>query len=50
MEIQIIGFIGIICFLYKKENINKKRTKEIMQKLSTSSFRVSKKLMAMVFE
>jgi len=37
-------------FLYKKENISKKRTKEIMQKLSTSSFRVSKKLMAMVFE
>jgi len=45
-----IRLIGIICFLYKKEKISKKRTKEIMQKLSASIFRVSKKLMDMVFE
>ena len=48
MGIEIIGLIGMIRFLYKKEKINKKRTKEIMQKLGTSSFRVSKKLMDMV--
>lgn len=50
MGIDIIGLIGVIRFLYKKEKISKKRTKEIMQKLSTSSFRVSKKLVDMVFE
>ena len=48
MNIDIIGLIGMIRFLYKKEKISKKRTKEIMQKLSASSFRVSKKLMDMV--
>lgn len=50
MGIDIIGLMGVIRFLYKKEKISKKRTKEIMQKLSTSSFRVSKKLVDMVFE
>lgn len=50
MGIDIIGLIGVIRFLHKKEKISKKRTKEIMQKLSTSSFRVSKKLVDMVFE
>ena len=50
MDIEIIGLIGIIRFLYKKEKISKIKIKEIMQKLSASSFRISKKLMDMVFE
>jgi len=50
MGIEIIGLIGMIRFLYKKEKISKIKTKEIMKKLSASSFRVSKKLMNMVFE
>ena len=48
MGVEIIGLIGIIRFLYKKEKINKKRTEEILDKLSTSNFRISKKLMDMV--
>ena len=48
MGVEIIGLIGIIRFLYKKEKISKKRTEEILDKLSTSNFRVSKKLMDMV--
>jgi len=32
-------------FLYKKEKIRKKRTKEIMQKLGAFSLTASKKLM-----
>jgi predicted nucleic acid-binding protein len=50
MGVKIIGLIGIIRFLYKKEKISKKRTQEILEKLSASSFRVSKKLMDMVLE
>lgn len=50
MGIEIIGVIGMIRFLYKKERISKKRTQQILEKLTISSFRVSQKLMDMVLE
>lgn len=50
MGVEIIGLIGIIRFLYIKEKISKKRTQEILEKLSMSSFRVSQNLIDMVLE
>ena len=50
MGIEIVGLIGILRFLYQNGKINKKRTEEILEKLSASNFRVSKKLVDMVLK
>ena len=50
MGIEIIGLIGVLRFLYRNGKISKKRTEEILEKLSVSSFRVSKKLVEIVLK
>ena len=50
MDMVIIGHIGVIRFLYRKEKISKIKIKEIVEKLSASSFRIPKKLMYTVPE
>ena len=50
MGVEIVGLIGIIRFLYQREEISREKTKLLLEKLDASSFRVSKKLMDLVLE
>lgn len=50
MGVEIVGLIGIIRFLYQREEISREKTELLLEKLDASSFRVSKKLMNMILE
>ena len=50
LGVEIVGLIGIIRFLYQREEISREKTRLLLKKLDSSSFRVSKKLMDLVLE
>ncbi len=50
LGIEIVGLIGIIRFLYRCKQIDRERTKLLLEKLNASDFRISKKLMDLVLE
>jgi len=50
MGVEIVGLIGIIRFLYQREEISREKTELLLEKLDASSFRVSRKLMDLVLE
>ncbi len=50
MGVEIVGLIGIIRFLYQREEISREKTRLLLEKLDASSFRVSKKLIDLVLE
>jgi len=48
LGVEVIGLIGIIKFLYLQKIISKARVLEIIDKLNSSSFRVSSRLLEII--
>jgi len=50
LEVEIIGLIGILRFLYLEKKLNKDQTQIIIDKLNKSSFRISKSLIKIILD
>jgi len=48
--VEVIGLIGILRFLYIEEKLSYDDTLNIVNKLNNSDFRISDKLLALIFE
>jgi predicted nucleic acid-binding protein len=46
--IEIVGLVGILRFLYSEGRISREETKEIVDRLNRSDFRISKELLALI--
>jgi len=48
--IEIIGLIGILRYLYLNDKMNEKETKEVIESLNASDFRISSKLITLIMQ
>ncbi len=46
--VEVIGLVGILRYLYVEKILNHKRSKEIIDKLNHSDFRISQKLLEII--